>query len=215
MAIPYDRFNNPAVRIGPSMRLIAEGLAVTRGGRPVFAGLSFTLASGGLLAVTGPNGAGKSTLLRVVAGLLRAEAGTIVLEPADDAGVQGAVHYLGHGDALKPSLTVHDNLAFWSQVWGGGDVPAALDAVGLGHLAGLPAGVLSAGQRRRVAIARLLLVQRPVWLLDEPATALDAAAEDALGRLIASHIVGGGIAIVATHRDLPVPPTQTLRLGTA
>ena len=197
------------------MRLITQDLASVRGGRPVFAGLSFSLGNGDLVAVTGPNGSGKSTLLRILAGLLGPEAGTVTLDPVDDVGVAGGVHYLGHLDALKPSLTVRDNLEFWRRIWSGGPVEAVLDAVGLGHLIDLPSGVLSAGQRRRVAIARLLLVKRPIWLLDEPATALDASAESMLGRLIGDHLAAGGMAVVATHRDLPIPATKTVSLGNA
>ncbi len=197
------------------MRLTATGLAAVRGGRPVFADLSFTLDAGGLLAVTGPNGAGKSTLLRLVAGLLRPAAGTVALEGAEDAGIGAHSHYLGHLDALKPGLTVRQNLNFWRKLWGGGDIDAALTAVGLEPLGDLHASVLSAGQRRRVALARLLVAPRVLWLLDEPATALDAAAEAGLGRLIAEHLSGGGMAIAATHRDLPVSPTATLMLGAA
>ena len=195
------------------MRLTATGLAVSRGGRPVFADLSFTLSPGELLAVTGPNGAGKSTLLRLVAGLLRPTAGTVVLEEAEDAAIGANAHYLGHLDALKPGLTVRQNLDFWRLLWGGGDIDAALTAVGLEPLGDLHAAVLSAGQRRRVALARLLVAPRPLWLLDEPATALDASAETGLGRLIADHLSGGGMAIAATHRDLPLKPTATLALG--
>ena len=194
------------------MRLIAEGLAAERGGRPVFAGLTFTVADGELLAVTGPNGAGKSTLLRTLAGLLRPSAGRIVTEPASEDGVGQSVHYLGHLDALKPVLTVAENLAFWCRLWGTGAVGPALEAVGLAALDDLPVAVLSAGQKRRVAIARLLLAPRPLWLLDEPTTGLDAAAEATLGRLIAAHLRNGGLAIVATHRDLPVPASATLSL---
>ena len=197
------------------MRLTAAGLAVWRGGRPVFADLSFTLGAGELLAVTGANGAGKSTLLRLIAGLLMPAAGTVVLEGDDDAGIGTHSHYLGHLDALKPSLTVRQNLDFWRRLWGGGDTDAALAAVGLEPLGDLHAAVLSAGQRRRVALARLLVARRPLWLLDEPATALDAAAEAGLGRLIADHLSGGGMAIAATHRDLPLKPTAVLRLGRA
>jgi heme exporter protein A len=197
------------------MRLTATGLSAVRGGRVVFADLTFTLGAGELFAVTGPNGAGKSTLLRVVAGLLMPAAGTVVLEGTDDAGIGTHSHYLGHLDALKPGLTVRQNLDFWRKLWGGGDVGAALDAVGLEPLGDLHAAVLSAGQRRRVALARLLVARRPLWLLDEPATALDAAAEAGLGRLIADHLFGGGMAIVATHRDLPVKPAATLSLGVA
>ncbi len=195
------------------MRLSAANLAATRGGRSVFAGLSFSLTDGEMLAVTGPNGAGKSTLLRLVAGLLTPSAGTIALDPAPDDGLASQVHYLGHLDALKPVLSVRENLAFWRRVWRGGDIGAALDEIGLGHLDHLPAGALSAGQRRRVAIARLLIAPRPIWLLDEPTAALDAAAEATLGRLIARHRSGGGMVIAATHRDLPATPSATLRLG--
>jgi heme exporter protein A len=198
------------------VRLSARELAARRGGRAVFSGLSFTVSGGEVLAVTGPNGAGKSTLLRLVAGLLQPEAGTIVAEPEPADGIAGAVHYLGHLDGLKPALTVAENLAFFRTIAEGEEtVAAALDAVGLGDLAGFPAGVLSAGQKRRVAIARLLVARRPIWLLDEPTTALDAAAEADLGRLIATHAAEGGIVIAATHRGLPVTPSATLDLGGA
>ena len=196
------------------MRLTATGLAAVRGGRQVFADVSFTVGSGELLAVIGPNGAGKSTLLRLICGLLPAAAGTMAFDPADEAGIGGQSHYLGHLDALKPGLTVRQNLDFWRHLWGGGDIEAALDAVGLEPLGDLPASVLSAGQRRRVALARLLVARRPLWLLDEPTTALDTTAEDGLGRLIADHLAGGGLAIAATHRDLPVTPAATLTLRT-
>lgn len=195
------------------MRLSGSDLKAVRGGRGVFDGLSFALGEGDLLAVTGPNGSGKSTLLRIVAGLLKPAAGAIAVEPALEAGIGAAIHYLGHLDCLKPALTVGDNLAFWARLWDGGDVAPALDAVGLGYTADLPAGVLSAGQKRRVALARLLLVRRPIWLLDEPATALDTAAEATLGRLIAAHLAAGGMAMVATHRDLPIAPTASLELA--
>jgi heme exporter protein A len=199
------------------MRLSATGLRAVRGGREVFVNQSFTVGSGELLAVTGPNGSGKSTLLRLLGGLVRPAAGTVTLDPAAEEGIAGAVHYLGHLDALKPGFTVEENLAFWRKVWGGeGLAPEeALDRVGLAHLADLPAGILSAGQRRRVAIARLLLSRRPVWLLDEPTTALDAEAEKGLGGIIEEHLAGGGIAVVATHRPLAVPPAATLALGQA
>ena len=196
------------------MRLTASALTAVRGGRTVFADLSFSLRAGELLAVTGPNGAGKSTLLRLIAGLLHPAGGSVRLEPADDTDIGVRSHYLGHLDALKPSLTVRQNLAFWARLWGGGDPERALAAVALEPLADLHVAVLSAGQKRRVALARLLVAPRPLWLLDEPATALDATAEAALGRLIADHLAGGGMAIAATHRDLPVRPTATLTLGT-
>lgn len=196
------------------MRLTATDLAAVRGGRRVFSGVSFQLGAGDLLAVTGANGSGKSTLLRLVAGLLPPAAGTLELQPAEERGVAGVAHYLGHLDGLKTALSVRQNLLFWARLWRAPDeaAAAALAAVGLENLAGLPAGVLSAGQRRRVAIARLLLAERPLWLLDEPATALDAAAEVMLDRLIAAHLAGGGMAMVATHRASGVPPAATLAM---
>jgi heme exporter protein A len=196
------------------MRLTGEGLAVARGGRTIFAGVDFSVGAGELLALVGANGAGKSTLLRVIAGLLAPEAGTLGFDPEPVAGPSASIHYFGHLDGLKAALTVAENLAYGRRLYGGaGDIDTALEAVGLGHLVDLPVGRLSAGQRRRVALARLLVADRPVWLLDEPATALDAAAEEMLGRLIAGHLAGGGLAIAATHRALPVPPAATLRLG--
>ena len=196
------------------MRLTANGVAAERGGRKVLAGVSFALAAGEMLAVTGPNGAGKSTLLRVIAGLIKPTAGDVALAPVSEAGLGASSHYLGHLDGLKRALTIEENLGFWRKLWGGaGDIGAALEAVGLGGLEHLPVATLSAGQRRRVAIARMLMAVRPIWLLDEPTTALDAAAEAMLGRLLAGHLAGGGIVVAATHRGLPVSPASTLTLG--
>jgi heme exporter protein A len=192
------------------MRVIASGLTAVRGGRTVFSGVSFALGAGETLAVTGPNGAGKSTLLRLVAGLLAPVAGNIALDPLP---ADGAIHYVGHLDGLKTALSVRQNLEFWRSLWDGKPVASALETVGLGNLADLPVQVLSAGQRRRVALARLLIAERPLWLLDEPATALDASGEAMLGRVIAAHLAGGGMAMVATHRDPPLSPTATLALG--
>ena len=197
------------------MRLTGSGLAVVRNGRSVFSGLSFELAAGELLAVTGANGVGKSTLLRIVAGLLAPSAGRVSLEPATADSLASELHYLGHLDGLKTTLTVRRNLEFWRALWAAKTVELALEAVGLGHLADLPVGLLSAGQRRRLAIARLLIDERALWLLDEPATSLDAAGEQMLGRLIAAHLAAGGMAMVATHRELPLAVTATLTLGTA
>jgi heme exporter protein A len=170
------------------------------------------------LAVTGPNGAGKSTLLRVIAGLLRPSAGILVLEPAGDGEIGHQCHYLGHLDGLKPALGLGENMRFRQRLLGasGGDgVSVALDAVELGHLEGLPVSVLSAGQKRRAAIAGLLLAPQPIWLLDEPLTALDAHASVLLARIIEAHRAGGGIVVAATHHDLPLKPTTTLMLGGA
>jgi heme exporter protein A len=195
------------------LRLVADNLAIVRNGRSIFRRLSFALNPGELIAVRGPNGAGKSTLLRIVAGLLTPTAGHVALQPEgeDDA---PAAHYVGHLDGLKPTLTVAANLDFWRRVWSGtGDVGAALDAVGLGELGQLRVATLSAGQRRRLALARLTIAVRPIWLLDEPTTALDQNGEALLGGLLDRHLAGGGMAVVATHRDLPVAPTRTLTLG--
>lgn len=194
---------------------MAEGLACVRGGREVFDGVSFSLAAGGLLQLRGPNGAGKSSLLRLIAGLVRISAGRLDLEGgADDVPLVEQAHYVGHLDALKPALSVAENLGFWATMLGGGGRPVgeALETVGIGALADFPAAVLSAGQRRRLALARLLAAGRPVWLLDEPTTALDADGRDRLFGLIAGHLSGGGVALVATHVDLPLP-AETLTLG--
>lgn len=195
------------------MRLTVDGITAVRGGRIIFANRSFTLSSGQLLAIVGPNGAGKSTLLRIVAGLLAPAGGRVALEPAGEAGMAGVVHYLGHSDGLKAQLTVRDNLEFWRRLWGGDAVLPALEAVDLAHVIDLPAGVLSAGQKRRVALSRLLLHRRPLWLLDEPLTALDERAEGMLGTLLAGHLAAGGMAMVATHRALPVPASASLSLA--
>lgn len=197
------------------IRLEVSALSVRRGGRPVLDGIGFALAAGAALAVTGPNGAGKSTLLRAIAGLVPLSAGSVALSGAA-VPVGEAAHYFGHLDALKPTLSVADNLVLWSKVAGapGLDPIGALAAVGLDHLEDLPAAYLSAGQRRRVAFARLLLVRRPLWLLDEPTAALDAAAEATFATLLAGHVEGGGLAVVATHRPLPVA-AAALALGAA
>ena len=197
------------------MRLTATGLASERGGRRVFDNLSFDIGDGDLLTVTGPNGAGKSTLLRILAGLLPETAGAIALEPDPDAARGTQMHYLGHRDGLKAALSVRENIEFWRHTAGAtGLVPiAALERVRLPHLIDLPAAYLSAGQKRRVAITRLLAVARPIWLLDEPTAALDAQSEIELGGIIAGHIEVGGIVVAATHLKLPVAATKTIALG--
>jgi heme exporter protein A len=199
------------------MRLEAGGLACIRGGRQVFSGLGFSLNGGEALLVTGRNGAGKSSLLRVVAGLLRAAEGRLDLAGGDpDKTIAEQAHYLGHQDALKSSLTVAENLSFWSRYLGGGDgTEAALAAVGLTAVSALPAAYLSAGQRRRLSIARLLAVQRPVWLLDEPTSALDREAQDALAGLMRQHLSGGGLIVAAAHGPIGLERAKELRLGDA
>lgn len=199
------------------MRLTGRGLECVRGGRGIFSGLDFEVPAGQALAVTGINGAGKSSLLRIIAGLLPPASGAIALDggeaeltPAEQA------HYLGHRDALKPSLTVLENLDFWRNFLGGEaiDGTASLEAVGLGHTVHLPAAFLSAGQRRRLSIARLIAVNRPVWLLDEPASALDTAGQAMVAALMGAHLRSGGIILAATHGPLGVP-AQELRIGGA
>jgi heme exporter protein A len=199
------------------MRLEGAGLVSIRGGREVFAGLNFGVSGGEALLVTGRNGAGKSTLLRLIAGLLRPAAGRLALIDGDPERTIGEqAHYLGHLDALKPSLTVGENLGFWT-AWLGAVGPAgdALDAVGLRALAELPAMYLSAGQRRRLSIARLIAVKRPIWLLDEPTSALDREAQDTVIRLMREHVAGGGILVAATHGPLGLERARELQLGAA
>jgi heme exporter protein A len=197
------------------MRLSGHDLRCVRGEREVFSGLHFDVAAGQALVVTGRNGAGKTTLLRLMAGLLAPAGGRIELAGgAPDLSVAEQAHYLGHHDALKPALSVRENLQFWHAFLSGSDTPVgpALDAVGLGALADLPAGYLSAGQRRRLSIARLLTAARPVWLLDEPTAALDAAGQERLADLMRDHLRDGGIIVAATHAPLGLDKAQELRL---
>jgi heme exporter protein A len=196
-------------------RLLATDLACVRGGRRVLSALSFAVDAGQALLVSGPNGVGKSSLLRAVAGLLRLSAGRLALEDGDpDATLAEQAHYLGHQDALKPALTVAENLEFWTRYLDGGSATAsALETVGLGGIAHLPAAYLSAGQRRRLSIARLIAVDRPLWLLDEPTSALDAAAQAMLAGLMRHHLAGGGMILVATHGPIGLDGAQELRLG--
>jgi heme exporter protein A len=200
-----------------TLRLVGRGLKCVRGGRDVFAGLDLSVAGGEALAVVGHNGAGKTSLLRMIAGLLRAAAGDIAFEGGDcDLTVAEQGHYLGHRDALKPALTVAENLGFWRGFLGGEttDAQAALDAVGLGHIAHLPAAYLSAGQRRRLSMARLLAVRRPLWLLDEPTSALDVEGQALFASLMRDHLSGGGLIVAATHAPLGIA-TRELRIGRA
>jgi heme exporter protein A len=184
------------------MRLTASNLACRRGGRDIFADVSFSIGSGEILAIRGRNGAGKSSLLRMVVGLVRIAHGRLALEDGDpELTIGEQAHYLGHQDAFKPSLSVRENLQFWTEFLGGGaaDLHEPLAAVGLHTLADLPAAYLSAGQRRRLSIARLIAVKRPIWLLDEPVNALDAAAQESLTAFMRAHLAGGGLILAATH----------------
>ena len=190
-------------------------LACIRGDRAIFAGLSFSVPAGGALLLTGANGAGKSSLLRVLAGLLPAAGGEVVLEGTpsrtDPAGHALRLRYISSQDALKPALTVAENLACYAALWGG-EVAPAREARGLSALASLPGRVLSTGQRRRLALARLALAPARLWLLDEPSLGLDAASVSRLGTLMARHRAAGGAILAATHLPLPLPDAQELKL---
>jgi heme exporter protein A len=199
------------------MRLSGRDLRCVRGGREVFSGLAFEVSSGEALAITGPNGAGKTSLLRLVAGLLTIAGGSIALEGSDgELTLAEQAHYLGHRDALKPALSVMENLSFWRDFLGGETFDAAesLSKAGLDHAAELPAAFLSAGQRRRLSIARLLAVRRPIWLLDEPANALDAAGQSLFAVFMSDHLARGGLIIAATHAPLGIEAKE-LRIGGA
>lgn len=197
-----------------TMRLSAQGLGCIRNGRQVFQNLDFAAQSGEALAVTGPNGAGKSSLLRIIAGLLLPAAGAIALDGGHaERPLAEQMHYLGHRDPLKPSLTVMENLLFWRDFLdGAGNPDEALATTGIAHAAHLPAGFLSAGQRRRLSIARLLTVERPVWLLDEPTSALDSSGQAMVAQAVKTHLKSGGIVVAATHGPLGVDARE-LRLG--
>jgi len=199
------------------MRLSGRGVKCVRGGREVFSGLDFEAAAGEVLAVTGPNGSGKTSLLRLIAGLLMPDEGAIALEGGEaELTLAEQAHYLGHRDALKPALSALENLSFWRDYLGGevSDAGKGLEAVRLDHAAHLPAAYLSAGQRRRLSLARLLAVRRPLWLLDEPTAALDAAGQELFAGLMRDHLARGGLIVAATHGPLGIEARE-LRIGGA
>jgi heme exporter protein A len=196
------------------MRLSGKGLAVDRGQRPIFRDLNFVARAGELVALTGPNGAGKTTLLRLIAGLIQPEAGTVELEGGDeDLTIGQQAHMIGHQHGIKPALTAEENLRFWKDFLGGETLQGGIEGFGLEALRGFPAGVLSAGQRRRLSLARLLVAPRPVWLLDEPTTGLDEGSLVLLCEHMRSHLDGGGIIIAATHGTLGPKPAAVIALG--
>lgn len=199
------------------MRLVAENLVGARGGERVFGPLDIDIESGAALIVTGENGSGKSTLLRILAGLLRPAAGRVRLEGGEEETVAAAAHYLGHQNAMKPALSVAENLAFWRDYHGspGLSVAEALEEVGLPETGHLPYGYLSTGQKRRVAIARLIVSRRPLWLLDEPTAGLDARSERRFAALAAAHLARGGLVVAATHVPLGIEGARGLAMGAA
>ncbi|MBA4129956.1 MAG: heme ABC exporter ATP-binding protein CcmA [Hyphomicrobium sp.] len=201
------------------MRLSVKHLVVDRGARRIVDDLSFAVEAGEALVLVGPNGAGKTTVIRTVAGLIGVAGGSIALEGGDaERELPAQAHYIGHLNALKPSLTVEENLRFWAAYLGGGVVDgaaidAALLAFDLEPLAMIPAGYLSAGQKRRACLARLIATPRPLWLLDEPTVSLDAASVALLAKQVGQHVAGGGLVLAATHIPLGLASERQLEIG--
>jgi heme exporter protein A len=195
------------------VRLAVENLALERGGRRLFEGLSFAAAAGELVELFGPNGAGKTSLLRALAGWLKPAEGRI--RYGADADPAWAIHMLGHRDGLKPGASLAALARYWAGLLGGDEAACAraLDRVGLGAIGTLPARMLSAGQARRLALTRLIVAPRPLWLLDEPMAALDDAGRGLVAALVREHLTGGGTVVAAGHDPLRVDAARTVRLG--
>jgi heme exporter protein A len=217
-----DPPSRPHVPRASPLRLRVSDLCVERGGRPIIEGLGFALESGEALVVTGRNGAGKSTLLRAIAGLLPRASGRVAMEGGEEEETASHLHYLAHADALKAPLTARENLEFWARFLGGADPDRrslssgqALERVGLAHVGEAPVAILSAGQKRRIALARLLVAFRPLWLLDEPTSALDRASRERLAAAMTAHLAEGGMIVAATHEPLGLTGARELALGAA
>lgn len=206
-----------------SMQLTAIDLGAIRGGERVFSNIGFKVSAREALIITGPNGSGKSTLLRIIAGLLSPASGQVILggKPKisspefDEKPLREHCHYLGHENAMKPALSIAENLVFWQEMDDQPhlDVGEALETVGLKALAHVPFGHLSTGQKRRISIARLLVNQRPVWLLDEPTAGLDRRSEEQFCQLMKAHLEEDGIILAATHLPLGLNHTKSLKMG--
>lgn len=202
-----------------AMNLVADQLNCRRGGRLVFRDLSFRVEAGEVVLLRGPNGAGKSTLLRVIAGMLPPQSGDVRLGEvslrADRSGVQEQIAYAGHLDAVKTALTVRQNLSLWAGIFGAAakDLDGVLERFDLARIADRPVSQCSAGQKRRLGLARLPVVDRTVWLLDEPTVSLDANASALVADLIRDHCAGGGIVLAATHIDLGLKDARVLELA--
>ena len=198
------------------MELSGQDLTCERGGRIVFRNVSLSLKPGQLMQLTGPNGSGKSSLLRLIAGLNEAQEGSVTLEGGgQDLTIGQQAHYVAHQEPVKSALSVSENLGFWRDFLGGGDVDEALAAFDLSRLASYPAGLLSAGQKRRLALARIVLVPRVLWLLDEPTVGLDTASLERFVSVMARQLDTGGMIIAATHVPLGREPDLRLDLGAA
>lgn len=215
------RWGLPNLQAGDTtraMELVADNLTCRRGGRVVFRDLSFRVGTGQALLLRGPNGAGKSTLLRVIAGMLPVQAGDVAVGAGslqrDRAAVQEQIAYAGHLDAVKPALTVRQNLALWAGIFGVEHtaIEAELERFDLARIGDRPVSQCSAGQKRRLGLARLPVMQRPVWLLDEPTVSLDASASALVADMIREHCAGGGIVLAATHIDLGLADSPVLEL---